>query len=431
MTERNLSSGVDNTPRASRRRTADRRDPNYVYVSRTTARRGGIAGLVGLGLLAGAVGYAALTGDFNPRTTGENNPSAIPTAQGTPRPSEAGASPTPAIEVTPTPTATPEPTPTPTPETGYVRQPTPEGWTSTKLELLLPDGTAINLDADYRQISVGQSVPLLRGAVVTGDPRIDGNFIADSDSFSGQVTLNLKEGAIANPGMGDWGFSVLENFDPTYTDAVMEQQKAQTLAHGCDNGCEEVDMVVYDPDGTLTTYSPDSVVPSAAPSQAPEGCVVVCPTTTPEPTVCPVPTTTPEAVCPQDTDDIEHRYTGWNDRGFDRSKAPKETVTGNMFIFQSDGAWRFNGQGSWHESYDSNGSTAQIYVYNGDEKTIEFSYDWGGDLQYVVCPTGISQEDFNSLLERDKSETLARPEINSVNVTYINSDGTIRSDTVR
>src|SRR3989344_1627049 len=411
-------------PRASGTVTST---PDAIYINKRTVKRFGSLGLIGAGILAGALGITALNGGFNPRPLSTEQPSASATASATPTPSEAGASPTPSATPSeaPTPTATPEPTPSQTPENGYVRQPTPEGWTSTKLELLLPDGTALNLDADYRQIRVGESVPLLRGAVVTGDPKVDGIFLADSDAFSGQVTLINKDGAIANPGLGDWGFSVVENFDPAYTDAVIRQQEAQTLAHGCDNGCEVVDLVVYNQDGTLTAYTPGfSVEPTTVPSQNPDNCV--CPTPTPEPTICPTPT--PEAVCPQDTDDIEHRNSGYNG---DKRISPKETKTGNMFIFQGDGSWRLNGTGAWHSSYDSNDSTAQIYVYNGDERTIQWSFEWGGDLQYVVCPTGISQEDFQSLLNRDLSETLARPEINSVKVTYINSDGSTHSDTVR
>src|SRR3990167_144505 len=204
-------------PRASGTVTST---PDAIYINKRTVKRFGSLGLIGAGILAGALGITALNGGFNPRPLSTEQPSASATASATPTPSEAGAS----------------PTPSQTPENGYVRQPTPEGWTSTKLELLLPDGTALNLDADYRQISVGESVPLLRGAVVTGDPKVDGIFLADSDAFSGQVTLINKDGAIANPGLGDWGFSVVENFDPAYTDAVIRQQEAQTLAHGCDNG---------------------------------------------------------------------------------------------------------------------------------------------------------------------------------------------------
>lgn len=158
--------------------------------------------------------------------------------------------------------------------------------------------------------------------------------------------------------------------------------------------------------------------------QALMACICKCkPEEVPTHTPKPEPTPTPSAAPCDNIQDVEHVYEGWMADGFDRRKAPKETKTVTKAIFQSDGAWKKHGTKSWHSSYDSDGRTAQIYVFDLDKpRKIDFSYDFGGDLQ-VGCVT-LPDTKFEARLKDDIQETFkANSSVRRIKVTTITSNG--------
>ncbi len=391
-------------------------------LNKRTVRRTGIAGAILLGAAVVMGGSYAL-GEGNKANGAEKSQSPSASLEATPRPSESGA----------------------TPESSAM--PSAEANTYTIL--------------DQNQVNIGESKVLPANTVIEGDVFINGEFMADSDALSGLVVV-LKEQAEVKGGP-TWGFSyqTLANSDQAERLAV-EQKNFQEQV-GCEggNGCDHSDIVHFpgDPkqaagvnvDGETVSPSASPEVPSSETKfddktlalitllnegkidvSTPEGralmeLLIKCLCACDNPVETPKPTPTPEAeVCPP-SKDIEHAYEGWNSKEFDRSKAPKETESISRAIFQSDGAWKFSGEKKWNKSYDSKSSTAQIYVFEFEKaKKVDFSFDWGGDLQ-LGCPT----DDFDKLLQKDIDQTFKRPEIKSINVTYVAANGKTRSEVIK
>lgn len=393
------------------------RSENY-SLNKRTAKRGGLVGtlVIGAAVIMGG-SYALGEGNKTNGATGSQSPSA--SLEATPRPSESGA----------------------TPETSA---PSAEANTYTIL--------------DQNQVNMGESKVLPANTVIEGDVFINGEFMADSDALSGLVVV-LKEQAEVKGGP-TWGYSYQTLANSEQAERLAVEQKNFQEQVGCEggNGCDHSDIIHFpgDPKQSELSVDGETVTPSASPEvpssetkfddktlalmtllnegkidvSTPEGralmellikCLCAC-----EPEQ-PAPTPTPEAeVCPP-SKDIEHAYEGWNSKKFDRSKAPKETESVSRAIFQSDGAWKFSGEKKWNKSYDSNGSTAQIYVFEFEKpKKVDFSFDWGGDLQ-LGCP----KDDFDKLLQKDIDQTFKRDEIKSIKVTYVAANGKTKSEVIK
>lgn len=347
--------------------------------------------------------------------------------------------------------------------------PSPVSLDATPVPGTNPEVPYTILNNEDFKIPMGTSKDVPANTVIVGDAiGINGQAWTDSDALSGLVTI-MKEPGTVTAG-STWSLDQMQF-------ATLEEAQKFALAkvndfsiNGCGlpDGCERTDVLYfpgemqgvqenqYDSIVASTGGSEPTPMPSASPDASatpmPEDqtailqailkeleeiqacvCTGDCPHKSPEPSMSPTPTPSesPEA-CPTDSEDIEYAYTGWNKNGIlDREKAPKETKTVTRAIFQSDGAWRFDGQGNWKESYDNESDTALIYVYEFDTpRTVQFSYDWGGDLQIIPeCPTADEIQD--TILQRDIEQTLARPEINSVKVVYVNADGSTRSEVLR
>lgn len=364
-------------------------------------------------------------------------------------------SPARAGDPTPTPSGSMEPSAAPSgaPEASpFTPTETRPGWQRIKVELL--DGTTIQ--ADQNTIPVLGDLNLDTGAVISGDVTFggkDGTKLFDSDALSGLIVLNKQANADFH---ATWGATVLENYDPSKQDVLLQTLKAQMQETGCDKnaGCSSVVIKEVEQDGTIKDYT-QSVEPSPSASATPsptesldinnlsdhqlleeilkatlaeedilkaiQNCTCnACQTEKPTPSA----TATPAATCPP-SKDVEHAYTGWNTNGIlNRAKAPKDTETDvTRAILQGDDAWRINGSTAWHTNYDSNAATAQITVYEFAKPTkLDTSFDWGGDLQ--IFPSCNTEQSFTNRLQSDINETFNRPEIKSIQVTYVTTNGT-------
>lgn len=371
------------------------------YISRKRAGLG-CATILAMGAIFGG-GY--LLGNI-----GEGNGTENPGATATQRTSEASGS--------PRPTATAE-------TSNFQRKETREGWKAEEVELV--DGTKIK--ADKKEVKVGETVELSKGAVISGDISMDDKFLSDSDALTGGLYINNKDGAKMK---APYNATAYENFDPSKTAALVETIKTQMEETGCGlpQGCETVIPMVYQADGTLTPYNEDVILTDSTKStetQHPAGCqcqvcCVVC--VLPSPSATPAPSEKPAAGCPEDTSDIEHNPNEWKQSGI-----PVEKHDGPA-IFQADGTVTINGKTI--KAYDSDDKSAQIYVVDDivDGNPAKYEYDWiYGDLQ-TICPT-LSKAQKDAVLKTDIEQTLARPDITSVKITYVNSDGTFRSEVIK
>jgi hypothetical protein len=391
--------------------------PEGLYISKKTVRKGGltiggVGALIGTGLLAGAVLFGG-GGEKSPVDTTGANPSSTPSGEtsSSSEPSKA-------------PEATPE-------TSNFQPKETREGWERKTIELA--DGS--KLDADSKEVKVGEEVEINAGTVISGDISIDGKFLSDSDALTGGLYINNKDGAKLK---APYNATAYENFDTSKLSSLVETIKIQMEETGCGlpEGCETVKPVVIEADGTTHEYdgtsasnagsTPEATQAPTSETQHPEGCQCqVCCVVCEQPSATPAPTSTPEAVgCPEDTSDIEHNPTEWNGKG-----SPVEKHDGPA-IFQADGTVIINGKKI--SKYDSDGSTAQIYVVDDkvDGNPVKYQYDQiYGDLQ-MFCPT-LSKEQKNEVLQTDIEQTLARKGINLVRVTYIDANGKSHSEDIK
>jgi hypothetical protein len=223
--------------------------PDHYRVKKSHVNRSGGGAL----LIGGTVLVTLLaTGAFNSHDNASQGATATPEA------SAAGASPSGSSEASPSASPSGEVSTFTPRETN-----TAEGWNRATLELI--DGTKIDVDRlDYQ---TGTKATLFTGAVINGDTNLDGVFTTDSNAQTGSIILNQKEGAVLD---SKYGLSVYENFDPKYTDQVIQAVKKDMLANGCGlkDGCKEAIIQIYGADGKLIPYDASKV--SAQPAASPK-----------------------------------------------------------------------------------------------------------------------------------------------------------------
>lgn len=358
---------------------------------------------------AGALAIAALNGgNFNGQHTGE-----------------VGATPAPAGA-----TSSPEPSPTNASETStnpdtFVARATDteHGWNRATLDLTDVGGPKIDVDRlDYQPSSDPSNpnkVTLMAGAVIDGDTNINGVWSTDSNAQTGSEIYIQQEGAAVD---SKWGFTVYENFDPKYTDLVMQIVAKDQESTGCGlkDGCKVTIAQVYTADGKLTPYDAQASSPqaSAQPSQSPEAthpadcqcaicCQVVAPTCAPTAPAQPSaqPSQSPEAASCTDgydhqLDNIYHGDLTALKKDVANGKNTDYLVTvnpGEQVIVQGDDEVLANGKLiKEFDNSSATGGVTYISVPEGRESVTVYMI-YGGDVHKLASCT--TQEEAQQLVQ--------------------------------